>query len=695
LGISQNGTLVRFDEITNPTGGINLQQLVGLAACDPTALYAVEQEGAAFSLWFSNDAGQSWVKESAGMSREIACDHAQLATLDANGNLFVSALYANGAMDPWTNTGASLAVTHIQGGDGTFYGTLKRPAGGYDVYVASNRAISAPPKWGGSPIATIGAWLVTGTGTTMTGTDNLAVGDMPAWPRRAFALEADGTIDTNPTLLAGQNGWGSLDTGVERYTTLTAAAPNLLFGLQNKSGTVHLGRIRIVETACADGVDNDGDGLTDGEDPACVQRVANSFCAKNHDGDYCVARFGPSPYTDQPNQDAALVSCTNHVATVKPGVCEINADLTGGDQLATLDALTPPDPPGIGHYCNVHWPDGSWDFDWNGPTPCDTLLAKKLIVKGQPGPQIVRAGLYSLTGGNSVHVACSNGGLNPARATGVAPLAYAYGAVGHSTNRCIFTVSPDALPIFGDIYDPASYVPGRSTNWYDHCSTVGPVDLAQFGLVASGKGQVDRFGTNKGLAGWESAYDLPLDEGRPVYALSGGIVVANGSRIRNLASQGIGCQGTPNQGELYVQYRVGADPIYRETFVVYYAHVRKRLVVDGQTVKVGQILGYVGATGCTGGFAHLHAGVFRNSNTNAHTDAAPQIGWHVDFTPNLDGSGVNTGGVNSIDPLGWANGHGFDPDAYLSWGTDSKRGFLGEGAWSLDLFLPGHEFKYP
>lgn len=143
------------------------------------------------------------------------------------------------------------------------------------------------------------------------------------------------------------------------------------------------------------------------------------------------------------------------------------------------------------------------------------------------------------------------------------------------------------------------------------------------------------------------------------------------------------------------QQRPELDPTYRESFVVYYAHVRKRLVVDGQTVKSGQILGYTGATGCTGGFGHLHNGVLRTSNINAHTTAAPEAGYHFDFQANTDPTGTNTGGLNSIDPLGWANGSAFDPWAYLEWNTATGYGFTGKGAWSMALFKPGKAFRYP
>ncbi len=455
--IYQNGTLVSFDDITNVTG-INLSHVVGLSACDAKALYAVERNTgvfgiATFKLWFSNDSGQHWTAQSLpGKSAEIACDHARLATLDANKNLYDSMIEANGTVEKWVLQPTSVKVDRIQGGDGTIYG-VKAVATGHDVYATSTRSMGADLSWG-SPIANIGATQVTGTGTTRTGPDNRYVGNTLAWSHRAFALESNGTISTNPTLLDGQNWWGGMNTGSERYFALTAAAPNILFGLQNKSGVIHLNRIRIDETSCSDGVDNDGNGLTDAEDPACTQTVANSFCASHANGTYCANRFESSWFLDQGNQNSALVTCTSSKATaVTPGVCVDTAP--GSDHLATLDALTPLDPPNTSHYCNVQWPDGSWDFDFGYPAVCDHLLAKK------PNGKIVRAGLYSMTSANNVFVACNNGWYGPVGSAGYEPLLAAYAAVGHTNNACIFQVSATALPVFGPFFNLADQLPRR------------------------------------------------------------------------------------------------------------------------------------------------------------------------------------------------------------------------------------------
>ncbi|MEO6774422.1 MAG: M23 family metallopeptidase [Kofleriaceae bacterium] len=685
--IYQNGTLVSFDDVTNPIGGINLQHVVGLTACDATALYAVQQDSTTYSIWFSNDSGQSWtLKSYAGKSREIACDHAQLATLDANKVLWVSSLTSGGSLGAWSAPINAVRVDRIQGGDGTIYGTKVIAGGGTDVYTASAHSVGDALIWTAFPIAHIGASQVTGTGAISTGTDHLSVGNTLAWSRRAFALEPTGTVDSNASLLAGSNSWAGFNTGGERYTTLSAAAPNLLFGLETKSGVVHLGRIRVAETSCFDGIDNDGNGLTDAEDPACTQVVANSFCSSHSDGRYCANRYEPANFLDQPNQNASLTTCTNHVAAVTPGVCLDNPYASNADSLQSLDSLTPVEPANTGHYCNVHWPDGTWDFSWTGSKPCTTLLAEK------PNGTIVRAGMYSTTGLNDVYVACSNGAWGPGGTTGAIPLQAAYQGVGHTANHCIFSVTAAALPLFDRMFAASSQIlpPARSAGPYDHAPVA--VDLAQFGQGQTGTSLgVDRFG--RSIGDREPAYDLPLDEGRALYAVAGGVVIPSGSRVRDIT--GVNCSGTPNQGELYVKYSVGTDPTYRESFVVYYAHVRKRIVTPGQTVKPGQIIGYVGASGCTGGFAHLHAGVFRTSNTNAHTAAHPELGYRVNFQATTDSSGTNTGGWNSIDPLGWANGYSFDPWGYMVWSADEGYGFLGGGAWSTNLFIPGQQFSYP
>lgn len=668
-----------------------MSRVGSIAACDPKSLYL--SEGIPLTngqtLWqvlFSKDGGQTWTAKSVSMGKEIACDHAQLASLDATGKLWVAQLSANGNISGWNDAATSILVDRISGGDGSFYG-VKFGSPGNSIYVASAKAASAPLYWN-SPIATgVGARQVTGTGLTNTGSDNQVVGNPLSWSRRAFGLEPDGSLVSNLTLLANQNLWSWVNTGNERYEAIAAAAPNLVYGLQMKSGTRRIARIRIEEYDCTDGVDNDANGLKDGEDDACTMVVANTFCAGRANGTYCADRYLPSFFKDQTNQNASLTRCTGGVAvSVTPGVCNRNPNFSNADSLATEESLVIPDPPNTARYCNVHYGDGTWDLRWTGSDPCAA------IINAKPGGKIVRAGLYSTTGTNYGFVRCNNGGSGLTGNTGATPISYLYNLVGHTANRCIFQISPAALPIFDRMFYASHELPlPRKTNPFIHNHQ--PVELDQFGLGQSGPSDgVDRFGKHFGQ--WESAYDHPINEGRPMLAVANGIVIPNGSRDRDVSR--FGCPGTPYQGEVMVRYTVGTHPTYREQFVLSYAHLRKRLVVPGQTVKAGQIVGYVGSTGCTGGFGHLHEGVMRTTNTNAHTTANPEIGYRMNLlATTAEDSGTNFGPDIAMDQLGWANGSAFDPWASTEWTSSSSAGFTGKGVWSIRLVKPGTEFHYP
>jgi hypothetical protein len=293
---------------------------------------------------------------------------------------------------------------------------------------------------------------------------------------------------------------------------------------------------------------------------------------------------------------------------------------------------------------------------------------------------------------------CNNGSFMQ-QGNGSAPIQTTYNSIGHTNNRCVFTVAPAALPIFNRMFVNQA---GRGVNPFLHYNKTAGINLAQFGNgqnVFAAK--VDRFG-KYAPGGFEIAYDHMLDEGTPLYAVAGGVVISNGSRERDISV--INVPGTTYQGELFIKYSVGSDPVYRESFVVYYGHVRKRLVIPFQTVKAGQIVGYVGATGATkasvngvgmGGYAHVHSGVMRTSNINAQSSSAA-YGYHPAFVATNDASGSNLGGISSTDPLGWGAPAGYDPWGYMDMDTPTVlSGVNGVGAWSINLFKSGHAFNYP
>ncbi len=304
----QGGMKLVYDDIQSPKG-LTLSKTVGLAACSRTSLFAVQNDGSAgapsYSLHYSNDGGSTWTLSKAlPLGPELACDHSRLVTLDPNGIPFIARTNTKGVLGPWIVQPIPGAyVDRIQGGDGTLYGVVLGTGGAPNkLYVATNYSTGASEvRWSG-PIAGIGATLVTGTGTTATGTDKRPVGNTLAWSRRAFALQPDGSLYMNDRILDGNNAWASLYTGSERFTVITAAAPNLLFGLEKKAGAVHLVSVTMSETSCGDGVDNDGDGLVDGEDAACTDVVAQNFCTTHAKGTYCADRYCRVSFSASPTR---------------------------------------------------------------------------------------------------------------------------------------------------------------------------------------------------------------------------------------------------------------------------------------------------------------------------------------------------------------------------------------------------------
>lgn len=101
--------------------------------------------------------------------------------------------------------------------------------------------------------------------------------------------------------------------------------------------------------------------------------------------------------------------------------------------------------------------------------------------------------------------------------------------------------------------------------------------------------------------------------GQPIRAIADGYVtlVYNGcthnyKKSGNCCGNGYGNYCTVNHGTLNIN---GSSANY----VAYYAHASKIIVSNGQYVKQGDVLGYVGTTGWSTGY-HLHLGVLKNGS---------------------------------------------------------------------------------
>ena len=99
--------------------------------------------------------------------------------------------------------------------------------------------------------------------------------------------------------------------------------------------------------------------------------------------------------------------------------------------------------------------------------------------------------------------------------------------------------------------------------------------------------------------------------GQPIRAVADGYVTLvnnscthNYKKYGNCCGNGYGNYCVVNHGSLKINGRT-------DNYVAYYAHATRIIVSNGQYVKQGQILGYVGTTGWSTGY-HLHFGVLRN-----------------------------------------------------------------------------------
>lgn len=101
--------------------------------------------------------------------------------------------------------------------------------------------------------------------------------------------------------------------------------------------------------------------------------------------------------------------------------------------------------------------------------------------------------------------------------------------------------------------------------------------------------------------------------GQPIRAVADGYVtlVYNGcthnyKKSGNCCGNGYGNYCTVNHGSLTINGNTS-------NYVAYYAHASKIIVSNGQYVKQGQVLGYVGTTGWSTGY-HLHFGMLKNGS---------------------------------------------------------------------------------
>ena len=118
------------------------------------------------------------------------------------------------------------------------------------------------------------------------------------------------------------------------------------------------------------------------------------------------------------------------------------------------------------------------------------------------------------------------------------------------------------------------------------------------------------FGSRK--SGFHSGMDIAGGgiAGRPILAIADGVVYMS----QNSWTSSMGKSGYASYGN-FCAVNHGTMTIKGESakYIAFYAHATSIIVSVGQTVKQGQVLGYVGTTGNSTGY-HLHIGIQKNGS---------------------------------------------------------------------------------
>ena len=367
---------------------------------------------------------------------------------------------------------------------------------------------------------------------------------------------------------------------------------------------------------------------------------------------------------------------------------------------------TIPVPDGYGRYCSMTWSDGTWALGvLTGKTsdPCGDMQKQRV------GGIIQRAGLWNTAGNNNAMVRC-NSGLWLYRDANEKAITAAFNSVKDrkDLNRCIFTIAPTRLPIFGLPWSGVTpSLPNRFNYNIYHWIGAGNGrqlwNVADFGQVSapghSLSSNVDRKGRQMGYPGTsaecaaagkpagcfinkpysigEGAYDFRMPRYSQLVAVAPGIVRMRRDRPVS------GCKD-PKQPEVYIEHKVG-DGVYAERFITYYAHMQTTGadIVAGKVLAAGSHIGSVGDLGCSSpNTPHLHISVMRTTNLSGHRS--------LPITYPASGYGVSSiSGL--IDPFGWSASN-IDPWAhrYLGGVTDPYLGQVAApGAFSILLWKPG------
>ncbi|MEO7795130.1 MAG: peptidoglycan DD-metalloendopeptidase family protein [Thermoanaerobaculia bacterium] len=341
-----------------------------------------------------------------------------------------------------------------------------------------------------------------------------------------------------------------------------------------------------------------------------------------------------------------------------------------------------PVPAGYGRYCSVlDYADHDFGLLAQGASsdPCSVMT------DANPNAYIVRSGLYSLAGPNNVLAVCDGGGyigLHPGN--GTTPFSAAFAAAS-GRDLCIFTASPQDLPVFNRPYSGAHTA--DSAQSFNHDVFRIDIDVTAFGQTPNPNHPlahyIDLHGIQKCDAYYghdgvgpiggvdEPAIDILVGDDRDVRSMAAGRVA---SAVPRFVLRYTPVGNDPHQREVFVRHSIGTGR-YSEQFTSYYAHMTATLVRRGDVIPAGTVLGPVGHTGAAYG-DHLHISVARNKNLSYRVNwehGYAHVGFDVDK------------GISAIDPWGWRGPAAIDPWAWRFRTNDLA------GSWSINLWKPGEE----
>lgn len=306
-----------------------------------------------------------------------------------------------------------------------------------------------------------------------------------------------------------------------------------------------------------------------------------------------------------------------------------------------------------GTYCSGTWPSGGWAF--NSATAGGDVCAQIT----QTGGTVQRRGLYRNSAMNRVVVRCgppSYGWVGIYEGMGNGPLTAAYdSANGEKKKGCIFTVSPNEMPIF-DAPFPLGTSYAHATGVDYAKSPYNTLDVADFGQSGSSAATVvDWKGRDRSSGGYldgHAGHDWTMARGTSIRAVAAGTVV-----MAREYDSGVTTSDSPLQKEVAIVHTVCASPGFYERFLTYYAHLQSYSVQVNQVVNKGDQIARSGHTGSSSQ-PHLHFGVIRLTNT------ADKLEETVHWLPPPQHSDATD---KAIEPYGWAAPKGFDPWAWKAY----------------------------